>query len=270
MKKYKVTATPITPIIPDVEAHEYIVFAEDEEGAKQKAFDQMLAEELNDALLDSPTQMLTAEEVGYFYGHKYQPHHMCDLIDNLEVYIAEMRETEDMETIPKWLKQYAWNYFRDVSMDKKDLQRMAVFVVDRTYRIISNDMTMMDNYTKSYFASVMPYLWDALQNRGIDTFYIVDNEIKEDRFHVVTELFRFTGMGVVTPYGEDGNLEYEVVKKQIKDYMGPVRNIMYIEKDASINYLDRVKDIAKESKYLCIFRNHATDDPNVEVSNSEL
>ena len=43
MKKYKVTATPITPIIPDVEAHEYIVFAEDEEGAKQKAFDQMLA-----------------------------------------------------------------------------------------------------------------------------------------------------------------------------------------------------------------------------------
>ena len=25
-------------------------------------------------------------------------------------------------------------------------------------------------------------------------------------------------MGV--PYGEDGNLEYEVVKKQIKDYMG--------------------------------------------------
>ena len=267
MKKFKVTAQPLIEGNPPIE---YIIAADTEEEANRKGLDRMMAEELNDAFLDSPAQILSADEVGYFYGHAYQPHHIADLIDNLEVYIAEMRTTEDMEIIPKALKQYAWEYFREVSINKEGLQRMAVFVADKTYRIIANEMKMMDNYTRAYFASVVPYLWDALQNRGVDTFYILDNAINEDRFHVVVELFKHTGMAVVTPYGESETLEYEAIEKEIKDYMGPVRNIMYIEKDASVNYIDRVKNIANESKYLCIFRNHASDDPNVEVLNSEL
>ena len=113
MKKYKVTAKPL---IEGNAPIEYIIAADTEEEANHIAFDRMIAEELDDAFLDSPTQILIAEEVGYFYGHKYQPQHICDLIDNLQVYIAEMRDTEDMETIPKWLKQYAWNYFRDVGI----------------------------------------------------------------------------------------------------------------------------------------------------------
>ena len=40
MKKYKVTATPITPIIPGLESHEYVVFAEDDQEAKKKATNQ--------------------------------------------------------------------------------------------------------------------------------------------------------------------------------------------------------------------------------------
>ncbi len=74
-------------------------------------------------------------------------------------------------------------------------------------------------------------------------------------------------MAAVTPHGEKGNLGYEEVEKLIKDYMTQVRNIMYVEKDASVNYLEKILNIAKESNYLCVFRNKAPNDSNIEVYN---
>ncbi len=168
MKKYKVSAKPL---VGDGVTKEYVVQAENEESAKEIALNRMIVEESNDGLLDSPGQMFTAEEVGYFYGHELQPRSISDLVDNLEIFIAEMRKTEDEETIPKYIKQYAWEYFREVVIDKKALQRMAIYVADRMYRIIS-EIDRMDKYTRAYFAQVIPFLWDSLQNRGIDTFYI--------------------------------------------------------------------------------------------------
>ncbi len=263
MKKYKVSTQPL---VGGGASKEYVIEAESEESAKEMALSRMIAEESDGALLESPGQIFVAEEVGYFYGHESQPRNVTDLIDNLEILISEMRKTEDAETIPKYLKQYAWEYFREVEIDKEALQRLAIFVADRTYRIISN-LKVMDDYTRAYFATVFPFLWDTLQNRGVDTFYILDNELHDDRFRAVVDLFKLTGVAVVTPYGEAGNLECENVEVKIREYMTPVRNIMYIEKDASVNYLDSVLKIAKESSYLCIFRNKSPDDPNVEVFN---
>lgn len=265
MKTFKVT----TLSLPDKDARkEYVIRADNKESAKI-TLDRVLGKQSADVSNGSKSQILAMEEVGYFYGHKLEPHKISDLIDNLEIYIAEMRETEDMESIPKYLKQYAWEYFREVELTKEDLQGMALFIVDRMYRVISN-IELMDNYTRAYFAKVIPFLWDSLQNRGVDTFYILDNELREDRFRAVVELFQLTGIAVVTPYGEHEYLKYDSVEKQIRDYMAPVRNIMYIEKDANVNYLDKVLKLAKESKYLCVFRNKAPDDPKVEVSNSQM
>lgn len=51
----------------------------------------------------------------------------------------------------------------------------------------------------------------------------------------------------------------------IKKYMDNTRNIVYIEKDASVNYLDQMKKIAEDSKYLSIFRNSVPTDPNITI-----
>jgi hypothetical protein len=47
----------------------------------------------------------------------------------------------------------------------------------------------------------------------------------------------------------------------LEKYMKGLRNIVYIEKDATVNYLDQVQQIAKNSKYFCIFRNRSPEDP---------
>src|SRR5579859_2440628 len=177
MKKYRVSAQPL---IGEGVTKEYVVEAENEEAARKLALDRLIAEESNDGLLDSPNYMLTAEAVGYFYGHENQPRTITDLIDNIEMYVEEMRKKDDEEIIPKYLKQYAWEYFREKELSKDDLKKLAIFVVDRTYRIAA-ELVRIDKYTRAYFTLVIPFFWDTLQDRGIDIFYIVDNTFKEDR-----------------------------------------------------------------------------------------
>lgn len=223
----------------------------------------MFNTETEGLILDKPRQSLTAHKVDL------KPQSITDLIDHMEAYIDEMRQTENAEEIPKPLRQYAWEYFREVEMSKEDLQRLAVLVADKSYRVVSY-IELMDDYTRAFFATVISYLWDTLQDRGVDTFYILDNELREDRFRAVVELFELTGMAVVTPYGKDGLLEYEVVEKQIKDYMARVRNIIYVEKDASVNYLEKVGKLAADAGYLCVFRNKASSNAEVIVYNMNV
>lgn len=264
MKKYKVLAESL---LGEATRREYAVEAENEESAKKKALDKMIAEETNDDLLESPNQIFTVEEMGYFYDHKLEPKNIIDPIDQMEAYIEEMRQMEDLETIPKALRQYAWEYFRDVEVDKEKLKQLALYVADKTYRIIAN-ITIVDNYTRAFFAKFIPFLWDTFQNRGIDIFYIVDNTFDNDgKFEVIVQLMELTGMAVVKPYGADGNLDYSEVEKQLRAFMKPVRMIMYIEKDSSVNYIENVLKIPKSPQYLCIFRNKASTDPRIEIIN---
>lgn len=256
MKDYRVLAQPLTG---EEEKREYFVEAENEEDAKKLAFDQMLAREHNDALLDNPAQMFTADEI------TFHPRKISDLIDNIEFYIEKMRSTHDMDVVPEMLRQYAQGYFRDVPLDDKALQALALFTMDKTYRVAAY-LEMMDNYTRAYFAKVIPHFWDYLHNRGLSIFYIVDNTFRNDgRFEAITELFTLTGIAVVAPYGADGALSYEEVERQIKKNLDEKRIVMYIEKDATVNHLDRVKELAKVPGYLAIFRNKASANPNVEI-----
>lgn len=192
------------------------------------------------------------------------PANITDLIENIDSYVAMMRGAKDTETIPKDLKQYAWEYFRSQELNKDLLQKLAIFVSDKTYRIIA-ELGIKDKYTWAYFAKVIPYLWDTLQDRGVDIFFIIDNELREDRFNLTVELFELTGAAVVTPYSEKGTLSFEVVEARIKKYMAPIRNIIYIEKNDSVNYIEQVKELATKSDYLVLFRNQAPIDGKLEL-----
>lgn len=229
-----------------------------------------------------------------------QPKRITDILDNIDLYLDQMRKNQDMKEIPNALTGYIWNFFRDINPDKEKLKMLALFLADHTYRYISR-VELTDDYTDIYFASVVTVLWDTLQARGVDTFYILDNELREDRFMLTVKLFALSGVAVVTPYvvkgsyhkymtieeqakwalsfsKEDFNpkkytitidasddMRYMEVIELIKKYMKHTRNIIYIEKDASVNYLHQVKRLAKESKYLGVFRNIAPTDPHVTV-----
>ncbi len=229
-----------------------------------------------------------------------QPNKITDLLDNIELYLDAMRESKDMKEIPDMLNNYTWGYFRNVNPDKDKLRILALFVIDNIYRYAAR-ATRTDDYTTMYFASVVSNLMDTLQSRGIDMFYILDNEIREDRFMLTVQLLAMSGVAVVFPYMVKGNYhKYMTLEDQakwaltftpedydpnkititmdsseflreaetldlIKKYMKHTRNIAYIEKDSSVNYLDEVQKIAKDSDYICIFRNRAPDDPNVTL-----
>lgn len=225
---------------------------------------------------------------------------ITDIIENIDLYLAEMRKNDDKTELPKQLANYIWNFFRDVSPDKEKLKSLAIFLVDHTYRY-SSFATQVDDYTRVYFATVITELWDSIQSRGVDIFYILDNELREDRFLLTIQLFALSGIAVVFPYMIKGKYhEYMTVEDQakwalsftpedfdpmkititmdsseflreeetldlIKQYMKHKRNIAYIEKDSTVNYLDRVQKIAKDSKYQSIFRNKEPKDPRVVV-----
>jgi len=236
------------------------------------------------------------------YMDKLKPKNITDVVDNIDFYISEMRKTKDIKSIPESLGQYIWEYFREIELNKEKLISLAIFLADRTYRYAASSGEV-DNFTRAFFASVAATLWDTLQARGVDMFYILDNEIREDRFMLTIQLFAVSGVAVVTPYTIKENYhEYMTIEEQvkwvlsfdgkdfdpknytitidssedlrnmevidlIKKYMKHTRNIAYIEKDDSVNYLDEVIKIAKESKYTCVLRNHAPEDPNVTVIN---
>jgi len=231
---------------------------------------------------------------------KLEPKNITDVVDNIALYISEMRKTKDVKSIPESLEQYIWEYFREIEVDKEKLRSLAIFLADRTYRYAASS-TELDNFTRVFFGSVATALWDALQARGVDMFYILDNEIREDRFMLTIQLFAVSGVAVVTPYKIKENYhKYMTIEEQVKwvlsfdgkDFdpkkftmtidssedlrnmevidlikkcMKHTRNIAYIEKDDSVNYLDEVIKIAKESKYTSVLRNRAPEDPNVTV-----
>jgi hypothetical protein len=257
MKTFKVTAQPIVGQLD--EKREYTIEAEDEKKAKNIAFEKMMKRELSDALLDSPAQMFTAEEINP------TPKKISDLIDNIDYYVAEMRKTEDRESIPARLGGYADSYFTNLRLEDAALKSLAIYTIDKAYRV-AGYIEILDNYTRAYFAKVIPRIWDYLHRRGVSIFYIVDNTFGDDgRFEAVVELFRLTGITVITPHDKNGSMNYESIEHQIKETMAGKIITMYIEKDSSVNYLEKVKELATQSDYVCILRNKSFANPNIEI-----
>lgn len=260
LKRYKVVAESLTV---DGEKTEGDVWAENEESAKEIMLESLIEKESDGVLLDSPLQMITAEEINL------QPHTITDIIDNIRYYIEAMRENEDTETLPNLLLQYAEDYFKNINFDREHAKNLAIFGIDRTYRTITT-LNPVDKYARSFVAKVLPILWQAIQNQNTNVLYIVDNTFDNDeKFETMVEMFELMNFAVVTPYNKQGNLQYEDVEKQIIDFVADSKMVMYVEKDASVNYLDKVLEIAKELDYLCIFRNKAATNALVELIDSK-
>jgi hypothetical protein len=187
-----------------------------------------------------------------------------DSIELMEVYIAYMRAHEDFDTVPEVMNRFNDQIFtgKDTSLDQ--LRQLAVYTVDKIYRIAA-ELEVRDEYTVTYFKKVVARFMQSLQDKGIEIFYILDNKIREDRFKLTVMLYELSGATVVTPYISDKTLSFEDVEERFKSPMAHGRNIVYIEKDASVNYIEKVMKIAAESRYIGVFRNYAPSNNYIET-----
>ena len=110
-----------------------------------------------------------------------------------------------------------------------------------------------------------PYSLELVGTNDGGIRYVLDNELRQDRFELATLLFEWCGVAVVTPYGRKGLLSFDEVEDLIREHKAAGRHIAYIEKDTSVNYIGSVAHIAPEGRYLGLFRNRAPDSNHIEI-----
>lgn len=192
------------------------------------------------------------------------PKLFSDSIEFMAAYIARMRADDDFDTIPDIMSSFNERIFanKDVSLDQ--LRQLAVYATDRIYRFAA-ELEVRDAYTVAYFKKVVAKLMKSLQDQGIEIFYILDNEMREDRFELTVMLYGLSGAAVVTPYNGNKTLSFEEVEERLKSCMTDGKNIVYIEKDASVNYIEKVMKIATESRYIGVSRNHEPSVDDIKI-----
>jgi hypothetical protein len=138
--------------------------------------------------------------------------------------------------------------------------------------------SITDLHSNAYFGIVLNGLFFELEQKEVYLFYIVDNEIRDDRFKILEQMFRVAHFAVIHPYAVDKfehtqeytklpAKPYEKIKQEIDDAIANKqhkKHILYVEKDDSANYIKEVLEYALENqknKYACMFRNKKLDEP---------
>ena len=177
--------------------------------------------------------------------------------------ISGMRERADKTSIPEMMvaaTQVAFESLTD--SDRSGLVLVAAGSQDHLYRQIMQ-LTLLDEYTRTYCATVIRCFFDELKKQNIRTFFILDNELREDRFQCVIELFQTCGIVVTSPRYDSSELPKLIEKLSMSlDYIG---HAAYIEPDATVNHLESIKQLASGLSCVATFRNLAPDDPTHEV-----
>jgi hypothetical protein len=187
-------------------------------------------------------------------------------------YISAMRSGsgENAAIIGAALAGYMDDSFHS-PIDVYALKDQLSELVDGIYVTLGN-IEQRDRYTDAYFSVTLQGLFSFIVQQGVLAFYVVDNEIRDDRFKLITELFTLAGFAVVYPY-DASTLQYsteyttfpvrklEDVQSDIYKTFVQKRHILYVEKDGSVNYLREVVSIAEQTQvdYVCIFRNQSVD-----------
>jgi len=186
-----------------------------------------------------------------------------DCVVGFHGFIDEMRDREDKQSIPEIAVAATEVAFEALAVsDRSGLVLVASGSQDHLYRQIMQ-LTILDEYTRTYCATAIRCFFDELKKQGIRTLYILDNELREDRFQCVLELFQTCGIVVTTPRYDGAELPKLIEKLSLSlDHVG---HAAYIEPDATVNHLDSIKNFASEVTCVASFRNRAPDDPSLEI-----
>ncbi len=154
------------------------------------------------------------------------------------------------------------NLFRNADERHEDLRLLGGLAPDLLY-IRTSELQIFDRWARVYAAMVPQLLLDQLRVRGVSSFYILDNSIREDRFDALLKVFSDAGYSVISP-NLDGASKAEVLDR-IDSAQVLRKHILYVERDASVNYLDAVRGIQKRPWYTVAFRNQAPALNSVEI-----
>jgi hypothetical protein len=154
------------------------------------------------------------------------------------------------------------NLFQKADEGGEDLSLLGAFAPDLLY-IRTSELRDFDRWTRVYAGMAPQLLLDQLRVRGVCSFYILDNAIREDRFDAIVKIFSDAGYLVVSP-NLDGATETEVLG-QIDSAQILRRHIFYVERDATVNYLDAVRSLFKRPCYTVAFRNQAPTVKSIQI-----
>jgi len=154
------------------------------------------------------------------------------------------------------------NLVQQADKGGEDLSLLGALAPDLLYIRVS-ELLDFDRWTRVYAGMAPQLLLDQLRVRGVSSFYILDNSIREDRFDALVKIFSDVGYSVISP-NLDGVTEAEVLNR-IDAAQILRKHILYVERDASVNYLDAVRGMQKRPWYTVAFRNQAPTLNSVEI-----
>ena len=192
-----------------------------------------------------------------------------DVVNNLHVILSALRDMTEDEAINTLhsIDGFISNYFSNSNIDDLDLKKVLVEMVDELYIKIM-EFEVMDKFTNVYFKTILKNLFANFAQKEIFAFFVLDNELRDDRFKLVYELFNEISFTVISPYSFEklsfsdeyttlSSITYKKVEQFIDKAKTEKQHIFYVEKDSSVNYLKDILALAEEfqSEYVCIFRN---------------
>lgn len=150
------------------------------------------------------------------------------------------------------------------SDDHNGLLFVAAEAQDLLYQYVAQLM-VMDRYTRVYCSVVVRHFFEQLSERGLRTFYILDNTLRDDRFEAMLELFDLSGVVTTTP-NRDG-ISWSPLANKLRVALDAGEHVAYIEPDALANHLDAARQLAIEIPCVATFRNLGPEDPKHEIIN---
>ncbi len=199
---------------------------------------------------------------------------ISDIGSRMDEYLAEMRGLKDAGKHKEFvlsLVESISEYLIRPGVSDAELKLAAAEVTNEMYiKMMTSDIK--DMHSDIYYSVVLESFFDQLARKNIFAFFVLDNTIRDDRFKLLTELYRMAGFETVHPY-KIKNLEYSSnytkfpskpyreIEGQIDGCIAQRKNILYVEKDGYVNHISKILEAAEgvQDRYVCIFRNKSID-----------
>ena len=165
--------------------------------------------------------------------------------------------------------QYMRAYFEQVIADLwKALAARGIkmfYILDNSLRKDRFKLTC-EAFSLTGIAVVTPYSKN-FQDSSDDLFDTFDRDrMKERKPSTAFKVGDYLIYKMVGYCPEGHYLEAKEVEVLIRHYMKSGKMVAYIEKDSSVNYMERVMQVGTSGDYIRIFRNKASDDGEFGVS----
>lgn len=204
-----------------------------------------------------------------------------ELVENINGNLERMRSAtpeEVMKLVNRW-EETAKEAIRELNQTDIENINLISEITDNLYRKAVN-FEIIDTHTNGYLAIVANRIFWELSQKKCRIFYILDNSLRDDRLKFLLEHFPPAGFVVVTPHiakdleykpetTQTDNVSLEEIESKISNALSEGKNIIYIERDSSVNYLHNVMVMALNAseEYAKVLRNKGSENPeflNVE------